>query len=176
MFDQLSTSNDKQERGYLLQQLLNPLFDAYGLPVFRAFKRNEGAEQIDGAFKLDGWFYLVECRWRQHPADIRDLDGLDGQVNRSGHQSMGLFLSVYEFSPNVVPLLKQNPDKSIVLMDGHILRTILTQEINLHDYLKALLAHLNLEGERYSALQTTAGSDAETTVGFANRVIQVRPC
>jgi hypothetical protein len=54
MFDQLSTSNDKQERGYLLQELLNPLFDAYGLPVFRAFKRNEGAEQIDGAFKLDG--------------------------------------------------------------------------------------------------------------------------
>jgi hypothetical protein len=60
---------------------------------------------------------------------------------------MGLFLSVYGFSPNVVPLLKQNPGKSIVLMDGHILRTILTQEINLHDYLKALLAHLNLEGE-----------------------------
>ncbi len=147
MFDEASISDDRQRRGYLLQELLNRLFDAYGIPVFRSFQRNDGAEQVDGAFRLDSWFYLVECRWRRKPADVRDLDGLLAQVERSGHQSMGLFLSIYGFSQNVPAVLKQNVRKSIVLMDGHVLRTILTQEIDLEDYLKGSLAHLNLDGE-----------------------------
>ena len=59
-----------------------------------SFARNSGGEQIDGAFKLDDWHYIVECRWRERLADIRQLDGLYGQVQRSGRQTMGLYLSV----------------------------------------------------------------------------------
>jgi hypothetical protein len=65
MFDELARSDDAQRRGYLLQDLLNRLFDTHEIPVVRAFTRNEGAEQIDGAFKLEGWHYIVECRWRE---------------------------------------------------------------------------------------------------------------
>ena len=38
---------------------------------------------------------------------------------------MGLFLSVNGWSQHVVPLVKQNPDKSILLMEGFDLRTVL---------------------------------------------------
>ena len=94
MFDDLAISDDDpQRRGYLLQDLLNRVFDLHRIPIVRPFTRNEGAEQIDGAFMLEGWHYLVECRWRQKLADIRELDGLKGQVDRSGKQTMGLFLN-----------------------------------------------------------------------------------
>jgi hypothetical protein len=154
MFDELARSDDAQRRGYLLQDLLNRLFDTHDIPVVRAFTRNEGAEQIDGAFKLEGWHYIVECRWREKLADIRQLDGLLGQVNRSGKQTMGLFLSINGWSDYVPALLKQNPEKCIFLMDGYDLRCALALEADLRELLVAKLAHLNLEAEPFLGVRS----------------------
>ncbi len=149
MFDDLARLEDAQRRGYLLQDLLNRLFDLYQLPVMQSFTRNKGAEEIDGAFKLDGWYYIVECRWRKNSADIRELDGLEGAVRRSGKQTMGLFLSINGWSANVQTILKQNPEKTIILMEGYDLRTVLSGQIDLQDFLLAKLAHLNLKAEPF---------------------------
>jgi len=140
MFDEMARHSDPRHRGYLLQDLLNRLFDLRGIPVVRSFLRNNGGEQIDGAFKMEGWHYLAECRWRHKPADCRDLDGLLGQVNRSGKQTMGLFLSVNGWSEHVIPLLQQNPSKSIILMEGHDLRTVMSAPIDLRGFIAAKLA------------------------------------
>jgi hypothetical protein len=155
MFDELAKeTTDAKQRGFLLQELLVRLFDLHEIPVHRSFQRNEGGEQIDGAFKLDGWHYIVECRWRKKLSDIRELDGVLGQVNRSGKQTMGLFLSINGWSDNVVPLLKQNPDKSLFLMDGYDLRSVLERPLVLKDFFNAKLSKLNLETEPYyGALQ-----------------------
>jgi hypothetical protein len=152
-FDQAAIDNyDPQGRGYLLQDLLNRTFDLHGLPPTRAFIRNNGGEQIDAAFELEGWHYIVECRWRAKLADIRELDGLLGQIGRSGRQTMGLFLSINGWSKNVVGLLKQNQNKSIILMEGFDLRTVLAQPFDLRTLLKAKLRALNLEAEPYLSI------------------------
>ncbi len=152
-FDYLCTTKDVHRRGYQLQDLLNLLFQLYGIPVQKSFTRNEGGEQIDGAFRLDGWHYLVECRWREKLADIRQLDGLYGQVGRSGKQTMGLFLSINGWSENVCQLLKQNASKSIILMDGKDLRGVLSSQTNLPDFLEAKIESLNLASEPFFGLQ-----------------------
>jgi hypothetical protein len=149
MFDELSGSSNRQDRGYLLQELLNRLFDLHQIPVVRSFQRNSGAEQIDGAFRIDGWHYLAECRWRHEPADTRDLDGLLGQVNRSGKQTMGLFLSIHGWSKHIVPMLQQNPSKSIILMEGHDLRTVLDTRINLREFILGKIAKLNFDAQPF---------------------------
>lgn len=149
MFDELGKSMEPQKRGFLFQDLFTRILDLYEIPIVCSFTRNQGGEQIDGAFKLDGWHYLVECRWREKVANAREIDGLQGQVNRSGRQTMGLFLSIHGWSENVIPLLKQNPEKSIVLMDGYDLRTVLSGGADLRDFLLAKVAKLNLEGEPY---------------------------
>lgn len=152
MFDELVSSGDAQRRGYHLQELLNLTFTLYEIHVYKSFTRNQGGEQIDGAFKLDGWHYLVECRWREKLADIRQLDGLKGQIDRSGKQTMGVFLSINGWSENVCPLLKQNPEKSIILMDGYDLRGVLFGQADLRDFLLAKIAKLNLESEPFLGL------------------------
>jgi hypothetical protein len=149
MFEELARSEDAQNRGYLLQDLLNRLFDLHRIPVVRAFTRNQGAEQIDGAFKLEGWHYIVECRWRAKLANIRELDGLKGQVDRSGKQTMGLFLSINGWSDKVPTLLQQNPSKSIVLMDGFDLRCVLAMQADLSEFVLAKIAKLNLEANPF---------------------------
>jgi hypothetical protein len=149
MFEELARSDDAHNRGYLLQELLKILFDLHGIPLTKPFTRNDRGEQIDGAYKLEGWHYLVECRWRAKLADIRELDGLHGQIGRSGKQTMGLFLSINGWSDNVPRLLKQNLDKSIILMEGYDLRTVLSARLDLHDFLLAKAAKLNLEAEPF---------------------------
>jgi hypothetical protein len=157
MFDDLAISDDPQRRGYLLQDLLNRIFDLHQIPLVRPFTRNQGGEQIDGAFTLEGWHYLVECRWRQKLADIRELDGLKGQVDRSGKQTMGLFLSINGWSENVPNLLKQNPDKSLFLMEGYDLRTVLASRLDLRDFLLAKIARLSLEAEPFLSVNEYLG-------------------
>jgi hypothetical protein len=149
MFDDLAKSDDPQRRGYLLEELLNRLFDLHGIPVYTAFRRNGGGEQIDGAFKLDGWYYVVECRWRHALADAADLDALVAKVSRSGHQTMGLFLCINGWSEHVVPILKQNSEKRVLLMEGAGLRSCLSGEVDLSDFIGAMAAHLNLKAEPF---------------------------
>jgi hypothetical protein len=136
-------------RGYLLEDLLARTFGLHGVEVARSFRRNEGGEQIDGAFRFDGWHYIVECRWRAEPADMRQLDGLVGQVGRSGHQTMGLFLSINGWSGNVVPLLKQGGEKWLILMDGYDLRCVLARQIELRSLLISKIAALNFKSEPF---------------------------
>jgi len=157
-FDHASLNENSQERGYLLEDLFNRLFDLLGFPVVGSFKRNNGGEQIDGAFEMDGWHYVVECRWREKLSDIRQLDGLYGQVARSGRQTMGVFLSINGWSVNVPQLLRQNPEKNIFLMEGFDIRSVLEERVNLRDLLKKKLSALNLNSQPYlSVMDAIAG-------------------
>jgi hypothetical protein len=159
-FEDAAKEGDPHQRGYFLEDLLNRVFLLHEISVYRSFRRNSGGEQIDAAFEMEGWHYIVECRWRARLADIRQLDGLAGQVSRSGRQSMGLFLSVEGWSENVVPLLKQNPDKNIILMEGVDLRTVLAQQVGLRQLLKAKVAALNFEAEPYIPASRIIGQAA----------------
>ncbi len=149
MFDDLSKSDDPQKRGFLLESLLTRTFDLFSIPVIESFRRNNGAEQIDGAFRLEGWHYLVECKWQKKLSDIRQLDSLYGKVDRSGKQAMGMFLSINGWSSSVPNLLKQNSAKCIILMDGYDLRCVLTGQIDLQDFLLAKIAKLNHKSEPF---------------------------
>ncbi|MDO7906074.1 hypothetical protein Q5741_06530 [Paenibacillus sp. JX-17] len=150
MYDELVLmKNNPHKRGLMLEQLVNMLFNVYDIALMQSFRRNEGGEQIDGAFKLDGWHYLVEMKWTSQLTDMKQLDSLYGKIARSGKQTMGLFLSIGGWSSHVVPLMKQHPDKSIFLMDGFDLRMVLTQEISLINILQRKIAKFNIESEPF---------------------------
>ncbi|WP_438349442.1 hypothetical protein ACP8HI_01770 [Paenibacillus sp. FA6] len=150
MYDDLVVmKNNPQKRGFMLEELMNMLFNVYDIALMESFRRNEGGEQIDGAFKLEGWHYLVEIKWTQQVTDMKQLDSLYGKVARSGKQTMGLFVSIGGWSSHVIPLMKQQPDKSIFLMDGFDLRLVLTQEISLIDLLQKKIAKFNIKSEPF---------------------------
>ena len=52
-------------------------------------------------------------------------------------------------SANVVPLLKQSSDTSVVLMDGYDLRAALAGDIDLRQLMQAKVRTLNLSGEPF---------------------------
>ncbi len=137
-------------RGYQLEILLKDTFDLYHITVHEPFRRNHGSEQIDGAFKLDGWYYLVECKWQAKSADSSQVDAFIGKVHRSTKQTMGLFLSINGWSEGVLTTLKLNPDKCIILMDGHDLYYLLSSpQADLRELLLAKNDALTLKGEPF---------------------------
>jgi hypothetical protein len=129
--DTLWTSSEGTKRGLELEKLLNEVFKLYDIPTKAPFRRSEGGEQVDGAFKFQNNYFLVECKWTEHTSSIGDLDSLDGKVSRSGKQTLGLFLSINGWSRHLVRLAKQNTNKAIILMDGYDLRSSLCSEMNL---------------------------------------------
>jgi RNA-directed DNA polymerase len=159
IYQDLEESKNFQQRGYLLQDLLNKMFKLYDIPAVPSFTRNEGAEQIDGGFNLEGQHYLAECRWRKEPADDNEVSPFYTKVSRSGGQPMGLFLSINGWSTNVPKLLKENPLKCVVLMDGNDLYSVLNSNIGLQEFIKAKVQYFNFKGEPfYGAEQYLADS------------------
>lgn len=150
----ITDPSERRKRGNILELLLQDAFELHGIETRNRFVRNNGGEQIDGAFILDGWFYIVECKWIEKLSDIRQLDSLYGKLNRSGKQTMGLFLSINGWSEHVVNLLKQNQDKSIILMDGYDLRCILdgSTNVSLELLLRNKISNLNFNGEPFYSI------------------------
>lgn len=62
---------------------------------------------------------------------------------------MGIFFSVNEWSENVPQLLKQNPRKATILMDGQDFRAVLAGEITMPALLYAKIGELNLRSEPF---------------------------
>ena len=151
--DLCNGSTSPHVRGYSLEKIMNSLFRISEILVSEAFTRNAGGEQIDGAFKFDGWYYLVECRWRAKIASQSEVDGLRGKLDRSGAQTMGLFISVNGWSCHVEKLLKQNPDKRVLLMNGEDIRAVLAEDIPLAELLRAKIEALNLQTEPFVGVE-----------------------
>ncbi|MDH4555716.1 restriction endonuclease [Pseudomonas sp. BN417] len=97
-----------QERGKLLESVLNDLFTAYGITVREDFRRKDPdsavvLEQIDGVIELNGSIHLVEMKWLKDPVGVAEfgphLVRVFGRANASG-----IFISTSGFTE---PVIKQ---------------------------------------------------------------------
>ncbi|HCT4711348.1 TPA: restriction endonuclease [Pseudomonas aeruginosa] len=78
LFALFSMDDKPQERGKLLEAVLNDLFKAYGIHVREDFRRKSPdtgtvLEQIDGVIELDGAIYLVEMKWLNAPVGMGEF-------------------------------------------------------------------------------------------------------
>lgn len=78
LFALFSMDDKPQERGKLLEAVLNDLFKAYGIHVREDFRRKSPdtgtvLEQIDGVIELDGAIHLVEMKWLNIPVGMGEF-------------------------------------------------------------------------------------------------------
>ncbi|URM27058.1 restriction endonuclease [Pseudomonas frederiksbergensis] len=102
LFSLFSIKDKPQERGKLLESVLNDLFRAYNIHVRENFMRKAPdsptvMEQIDGVIDLGGAIHLVEMKWLKDPVGVADfgphLVRVMGRANASG-----IFISNSEFT------------------------------------------------------------------------------
>jgi hypothetical protein len=126
-------NSDHRKRGYGLEELLYDLFFLFDLNPRGAFKRV--GEQIDGAFVLDKDHYLLEAKWQEKPVILGDLRDLDGAVGSSLDNTLGLFISINDFSQDAIDSYSQGNRPRLICMDGGDLMAVLEGRIELPDLL-----------------------------------------
>ena len=136
-------------RGYAFEKFLVGLFRAYGLQPNHPFRLV--GEQIDGSFKFDGEFYLLEAKWHGPQTPAADLRNFHGKVLEKASWARGLFISNSGFTPE--GLLAFGRAKSIVCMDGLDLWTMLDRRIPLAEVLDRKLRHAAERGDVYCSVR-----------------------
>lgn len=138
-----------QPRGYAFEKFLIGFFRAYGLQPNSPFRLV--GEQIDGSFKFDGEFYLLEAKWQGPPTPASDLRNFHGKVTEKAAWARGLFISNSGFTEE--GLLAFGRAKSIVCMDGLDLWTMLDWKIPLPEVLDRKLRHAAERGDVFCSVR-----------------------
>jgi len=127
-FSILATTKNVQQRGFDLEGFLYDLFLLYELEPKGSFK-NYG-EQIDGAFTFQGTDYLLEAKWHQQ-VDRGELAKFCYKVETKFKTAVGLLVTIDGVTNEAI-----SPDfKSIIIMDGLDIMTILEGRVSLTDLL-----------------------------------------
>jgi hypothetical protein len=139
----LVTSSSPNKRGFELEKILYDLFDLFDLDPKASFK-NTG-EQLDGAFTLEGTDYLFEAKWEKDPISIQALDGFAGKVRRKLDNTLGLFLSINDFSQDAI-IAHSVGRPVVILMTGADLMAVLEGRTDFVTLLLRKRRHASLTG------------------------------
>jgi len=143
-FFALSVEQNPQKRGYMFEKFLNELFLTFDLDPKESFKIV--GEQIDGAFTFDSQDYLLEAKWQKEPINAGDLYDFGGKIAGKFKIALGLFISINGFSSESTEV--DSPViKSMILMDGADLMSVLDNRISLKDMLFRKRRHAAEKGE-----------------------------
>lgn len=83
------SAEDRQARGYALEDILKELFALYEIRYRKSYKAP--GEQIDGFFSFGGFDYLVEARWRKDVPSLQESPGVQGQSGSKDRKHPGVF-------------------------------------------------------------------------------------
>ncbi len=143
-FIEVVTALEPKARGYALERVMRDLFELFDLDPKASFKVT--GEQVDGAFVLDGTDYLFEAKWQKAPVAAIDLDSFNAKVKRKLENTLGLFLSMNDFSDDgVSALTRECPN--LILATGEELLAVLEQRIDFVDLLSQKKRHAARTGE-----------------------------
>ncbi len=137
-----------QKKGYALEAIFTELMQISGLPVDEPF-RIEG-EQLDGAIKYDGHYYLLELKWTAERADPKEIGHFFYKVEGK-LQARGIFISMNGFTDGAISTLPKGKELKILLLDGNHLANVIYGIYKFSDLLEHAVRQASLKGEIYCA-------------------------
>lgn len=142
------TESNRQKAGYILEDLIKNLFEINDIEYRKSFRNSENTQQLDGYFKLDGFDYLVEAKWRKDTPNLTEIAGFKFKIDSKIESTRGLFVSINGFRKEVIREFSGNGAK-IVFLDGQDLMLILEGRIKLIDGLRNKIEKAVQLGEPY---------------------------
>lgn len=135
-----------QERGYAFEKIFSELLKISGIPVEESFKIT--GEQIDGAIKYDGHFYLIELKWTKSKSAHTELSSLYMKVEGK-MDAKGIFISMNGYSSEIMQSLPKGKTLKIFLLDGNHLSNVIFGFYTFQELLEHALSNASLKGEIY---------------------------
>ncbi len=160
-FNRLFTMDNPQERGLLLEDVLNRFFDANEILIRDSFRRvsDQGhgvIEQVDGVIVLDGEVYLVEMKWLKEPVGVGDVSHhLVRIFTRSA--SRGIFISYSGYTNPAIKICKESLSKLVIsLCTVEEFAIIMEKETSLVKFLKAKIHSSMVDKQPFTQVLTWA--------------------
>jgi hypothetical protein len=135
-----------QRKGYALEEIFNELMIINEINVEKPF-RIEG-EQLDGAIKYDGHYYLLELKWTADKSDPKEIGHFLYKVEGK-LQARGIFLSMNGFTNGAITTLTRGKDLKILLLDGNHLANVIYGIYKFQDLLDYSIRQASLKGIIY---------------------------
>lgn len=133
-------------RGFRFETWLAELFSTFKLAPRSSFRNTE--EQIDGSFRLNDDFYLMEAKWHQKRTPAADLHVFEGKLSTKAKWARGVFISWMGFTDEGLTAFGKG--KRVICVSGYDLYHSLRHGIALPDLLEAKLRHAAETGEPYA--------------------------
>ena len=137
---------DKQKRGYELEKIFSKLMTISGIPVEQPFKIV--GEQMDGAIKYDGHYYIVELKWIDKKTDQKNVASLYMKVEGK-MDAKGIFIAMNGFSGELLASLPKGKDLKVLLLDGIHFTNVISGIYTFQELLEHAISHACLKGEIY---------------------------
>ena len=135
-----------QQRGYALERIFVDLMRISGVQVEEPFK-NVG-EQLDGAIKHDGTYYLIELKWFAEKLEPKHIGAfyfkVDGKMG-----ARGLVIAMNGYTDGVLATLPTGKELKILLLDGNHLANVIYGHYRFQDLLNHAIRRATLSGQLY---------------------------
>jgi hypothetical protein len=135
-----------QQRGYELEKIFGRLMLVNGVPVEEPF-RIEG-EQIDGAIKYEGHYYLIEAKWTEAKADPKEIGSFYFKVEgKLGGR--GIFISMNGYTDGVIGALPRGKELRVILLDGVHFAHVVFGTYSFQQLLDHAISHASVKATIY---------------------------
>lgn len=135
-----------QQRGYELEELLVRLMRINQIPIEESFRI--AGEQIDGAIKFDGHYYLVEAKWTEAKTDPKEIGSFYYKVEGK-LEGRGFFLSMNGYTEGVLASLPRGKELRVILLDGNHLSKVIFGTYTLRELLDHAISYASLRASIY---------------------------
>jgi hypothetical protein len=143
-YGSLCVETDRSKAGLAMEGLLNRMFEIFKLRPRLPFRIV--GEQIDGSFDLDAQTYLLESKWEKHPLPEEPLLVFRGKIEGKSTFTRGVFIALNGISGPARDAITRGKAPSFFVMDGYDLLMILSEAIDLADFLRRRVRLLAEEG------------------------------
>jgi hypothetical protein len=140
------------ERGYAFEKVIIELMKISGIPVEEPFKIT--GEQIDGAIKYGGHYYLLELKWTKSKAAHKEISSLYLKVEGK-LEARGIFISMNGYSTEILESLPKGKKLTTLLLDGMHIANVIFGRYTFQELLEHAISQASLKGEIYCSQDLT---------------------
>lgn len=135
-----------QQKGYALEKLFVDLMRISGIPVEEPFRIV--GEQLDGAIKHDGHYYLVELKWFAEAIEPKHIGSfyfkVDGKLG-----ARGVVIAMNGYTSGVLESVAKGKELKILLLDGNHLANVIYGQYTFQQLLDHAIRCASLQGLLY---------------------------
>jgi hypothetical protein len=137
-----------QKRGYELEKIFVQLMRISGIQVEEPFRIV--GEQLDGAIKYDGHYYLIELKWFADKLEPKHIGSfyfkIEGKLG-----ARGVAIAMNGYTSGVVESVSKGKELKVLLLDGNHLANVIYGQYTFKELLDHAIKCASLHGQLYCA-------------------------